>query len=315
MERKYRERTYPRKFLPVLDRYEPENMDHSATKVFKECPRKYFYRIVLGRTAPEGKWASVFAWGSSIHKFLELYYNEETKTSAPVEALKIFRSPTNLSFDFQDKDQLFLAFSLLMKMVDEEKKNGVIQVQAIEQPFILKFPDGINIGGRFDQIIKWNGRVWIRDWKTTSKQLQYFKAGLEPNDQAIRYIWAASCLTYGVDEEGYPNKVVDGVLFCAIYLNKTIASKKKGPEITNISSSRNKNQVFRWMKEQMFIHKQMEHCREEDAWPMHEVSCGFCDYRQVCNQPSEASMENMLKTHYVLSPWKHEETDQVIIKE
>jgi hypothetical protein len=301
---------YPRKFLPTLPRYEPENMDHSATKVFKECPRKYFYRMVLGRTPPEGKWQSVFAWGSAIHKFLELYYDKEKQSTAAHEALKVFRAPTNPSFDFQSKEQLLLAFAVLMKMADEEMRNGVIRVQAIEQPFNIKFPDGLNIGGRFDQVIKWNGRIWIRDWKTTSKQLQYFKAGLEPNDQAMRYIYALSCLSFGIDKNGYPERVIDGVLFSAIYLNKTIAGKNKGPELAGVPSSRNLSQVKRWVDEQLFIHKQMQMCREEDSWPMHEVSCGFCDYRSVCTQPSEASMENMLKTQYLLMPWKHEEVDQ-----
>jgi len=300
------------KFLPTLPRYEPENMDHTATKVFKECPRKYFYRMVLGRTLPEGKWASVFAWGSAVHKFLELYYSEdaEVRSTAALEALKIFRAPTNPSFDYQNKQQFMLAMGKLMKMVDEERRAGIIRVEANEQPFNIKFPDGKNVGGRFDQVIKWNGRMWIRDWKTTSKQLQYFKAGLDPNDQAIRYIYALSCLHFGMDEKGYPNKVVDGVLFSVIYLNKTIASKDRGPELSSVPSSRTLTQVKKWVDEQVFIHKQMQACRDADMWPMHEVSCGFCDYRQVCTQPSEASMENMLKNHFQLAPWKHEEVDQ-----
>jgi hypothetical protein len=200
-------------------------------------------------------------------------------------------------------------------MWQEETTNRVIQVISIEQPFNIKFPDGHNIGGRFDQVIKWNGRLWIRDWKTTSKQLQWFKAQLEPNDQAMRYIWALSCLQHGMDENGYPNRVIDGVLFSAIKLDKTTANKNKGPELSGVPSSRNLTQVKRWVDEQKFIHKQMEHCREEDTWPMHEVGCNFCDYRQVCSQPSEAAMEGMLKSHYLLAPWKHEEVDQVSVKE
>ncbi len=299
-----------RKLLPNLPRFEPENMDHTATKCFKECPRKYFYRMVLGRTAPEGKWQSVFAWGSSVHKYLEVLYETGDAGAAMQAALPIFKSSTNPTFDFQTRERLIATFAKLLKMWQDETKNGVIKVEAIEQPFNILFPDGISIGGRFDQLIKWNGRTWIRDWKTSSKQLTYFKQGLEPNDQAIRYIYAASVLQHGLDENGYPNRVIDGVLFTVIYNTKTV-----GPDVQGVPSSRTMLQVRKWVDDQVFIHKQMKMCRDEDMWPMHEVSCSFCDFRQVCTQPSEAAMENTLKTQYLLQPWKHEEVDQQLIKE
>jgi hypothetical protein len=299
-----------RKLLPTLPRFEPENMDHTATKCFKECPRKYFYRMVLGRTSPAGKWESVFAWGSAIHKFLEVLYETRDAGAAMQQGLTIFRAPSNPSFEFQSKERLITNFAKLLNMYKEETKNGVIRVEAIEQPFNMIFADGISIGGRFDQLIRWNGRTWIRDWKTTSKQLSYFKQGLEPNDQAIRYVYAASCLQHGMDENGYPNRVIDGVLFTAIYNTKTVVA-----EIQGVPSSRTLAQVRKWVDEQVFIHKQMAACREADVWPMHEVSCSFCDYRQVCTQPSEAAMENMLKSAYLLQPWKHEEVEQQKIKE
>ena len=301
---------YPRKFLPTLQRFEPEAMDHTATKEFKKCPRSYFLRMVLGRTSPEGKWASVFAWGSSIHKYLERLYEDGDAGAAAQAALPIYKSPTNPTFEWQTKERLLSTFAKLYKMYTEEKTNNVIRVEAIEQPFNITFPDGTPVGGRFDQVMKWNGRMWIRDWKTTSKQINYFKQGLEPNDQAIRYIYALSSLQFGQDEKGYPNKVIDGVLFVAIYNTKTV-----GPEIQPVPSSRSLTQVKKWLDEQMFIHKQMQLCRENDVWPMHEVSCSFCDFRQVCTQPSDAAMENVLKTQYLLQPWKHEEVDQKAVSE
>lgn len=301
---------YPRKFLPNLPRFEPESMDHTATKEFKTCPRRYFYRMVLGRTTPDGKWESVFAWGSALHKYLEVLYETGDEGNAAMQCLKLFRAPTNDKFAFQSKERLFETMGALLKMYKQEKANNIIQVISVEQPFKIKFPDGITIGGRFDQIIKWNGRLWIRDWKTTSKIKQYFAQGLEPNDQAIRYIYAASVLSFGMDEHGYPLKVVDGVLFPAITNMKTV-----GPTIENVPSTRSLTQVKEWVEDQKHIHKMMQICREEDTWPKHEVACTFCPFRGVCNQPSQPAMENMLKTHHLLQPWKHEEVDQKEVQE
>jgi hypothetical protein len=293
-----------------MQRYEPETMDHTATKSYKDCPRKYFYSKVLGRQPVEGKWESVFAFGSMIHKYLEVLYEKGDAGAAAVEALKLWRSPTNPKFDYQTKERAVEAFGALYKMYLDEKKSGNIEVLAIEQPWNMLLPDGVAIGGRFDQYVKWNGRIWNRDWKTTSKQMNYFKPTLEPNDQVIRYIFGLSALQFGVDEHGVPKKVVDGALFVAVYNTKTIKN-----EIIPCPTGRNLSQLKEWMNEQMFIHKQMEANRETDIWPKHEVNCTFCDYRAVCNAPSLGAAENLLKTAYLLRPWKMEETEQKVEKD
>lgn len=303
----FRNKEYNKRFLPTLQRYEPETADHSATKVFKECPRKYFYRMTLGRQLPEGKWKSVFAWGTAIHKYLEVLYQTGDAGQAAQESLPLWVYPTNPTFDWQTKERMIETFAALYKFYAEERN---VEVLMIEQPWNVLFPDGVEVGGRVDQLIKSNGRLWLRDWKTSSKQLNYFKQGLEPNDQAIRYIYGISSLQFGQDENGYPNRVVDGVYFVHIYNTKTIK-----PTIQPVPVSRTLSQIRTWVDDQMFIHRQMDLCRTDDIWPMHEVSCGFCDYRMVCNAPSPGAMEHMLKNQYVLSPWKHENTEQKEMKE
>jgi len=295
---------YPRKLLPMMPRYEPESFDHTATKEFKTCPRKYFYRMVLGRTSPDGQWEAVCAWGKGIHKFMEILYQTGDAGKAMTAAEKVFRAPTHYKFMYQDKQRFVKTLVECTKYYENEKKQGNITVIATEQPFHIVFPDGHTVGGRFDQLIKWNGRVWIRDWKTTSKELKWFATQVDPNDQAIRYIWAASMLQNG-EANGLPSKVIDGVLFVPIYNTKTI-----GPTIGGVQSQRTLTQVEAWVKDTMHVHKMMELCRETDTWPMHEVSCNYCNYRPVCTQASESGMEAMLRSGYVLSPWKHENVDQ-----
>lgn len=299
-----------RKLLPTFERFEPENKDSTAVKTFKECPRKYFYRMALGRTKPEGEWASVYAWGTAIHKFLEKLYETGDAGLALQEGIKLWKPVTKDKFDFQTKDRMLKTFVALAAFYNNETSKGNVKVLGIEQPFNVRFKDGHIIGGRFDQIVNWNGRVWIRDWKTTSKMIQYWKKGLDPNDQAIRYIYAMSALHFGVDANGYPNKVIDGIMFVAIQ-----NMKSKEAHIESVTIGKNIGQIRRWVDDQVFVHKMMDACREADVWPMQESNCGFCDYQLVCTQASESGMEHMLKTQYVLSPWKHENTDQVTIHE
>lgn len=299
-----------RKLLPTFDRYEPENKDSTAVKCFKECPRKYFYRMVLGRTKPEGEWASVFSWGSGLHKFLEVLYETGDSGAAMHAAIPFWKPPTKPTFNFQTKERFIENLVRLTSFYNEEKSRGNIEVIGIEQSFNVRFIDGHAIGGRFDQIIKSNGRITIRDWKTTSKMIKYWKTGLDPNDQAIRYIYAMSVLHFGQDENGYPNKVIDGVTFVAIQNMKSV----KG-HIESTTIGKNLTQVKKWMDDQVHVHRMMDYCREHDAWPMHETNCGFCDYRIVCTQSSEGGMKHMLDTQFILSPWKHEEVDQKVVHE
>lgn len=299
--------TVTRKLLPTLDRFEPTKFDSTAVKEFKTCPRKYFYRMVLGRAAPAGKWESVFAWGTAIHKVMEVLYREGDIKKAMEVAYATFRSPLPGKFDFLTKELLTLNIAHLAKFYQSEKSGGMIKCEAVEQPWNLVFPDGVTIGGRFDQIITWNGRIWLRDWKTTSKNFDYFAPSLDPNDQGIRYVYAASCLQFGQTPEGYPKRLIEGVVFQVIQNMKSFTS---GPKLQAMPKQWSMNRIIKWVEEQKWWHKRIADCREEDIYPMNEASCTYCDYRSVCTQPDEASMTQQLRYNFLLKPWDFEKVDQ-----
>lgn len=294
-----------------MQRFELSSYDSTAIKEWKTCNRKFFYRMVLGRAPFVGMWEAVFAWGTSIHKFLEVLYSTDDVQKAITVARPLFRSPSHPKFQFQDLERWMRTVATLHKFYEDEKKLGQVRVletdghKAIEQPWLLQFPDGNAVGGRYDQVVEWNKRLWVRDWKTTSKQLQWFSGNLKPNDQGIRYLWATSAMQFGMDENGVPNKLIDGILFTAIYNAKTV-----GPEIQAFPVTWSRDQVATWVKEQQHIHRQIAMSREADIWPMEEANCTFCDYKKVCELPSSSAMENMLKLNYTLSPWDHTKVDQ-----
>lgn len=301
----------PTRFLPTLQRFPLASFDSSATKVFKECPRKFFYRMVCGRANPEGEWEAVFAWGTSIHKLLEVLYRTDGDIAEAIKVARpLWKPPTHRNFIFQNLQRwMTTAFTLEKFYIDEQKSKQIV-VKAIEQPWMLQFPDGHAIGGRYDQLIEWNGRTWIRDWKTTSKQFMWFGQNLKPNDQGIRYLWATSCLHYGMEPDGMPTRIIDGIIFHAIYNAKTV-----GPELRSFPITWSRDDVRSWMEGQKWWHKAITSCQEQDIWPMAEANCNFCDYKKVCTLPSDGAKENMLKLNYLLKPWDHTLTDQKEHKE
>ena len=302
---------------PGLPRYQPKTYDSSTIKLAKECFRKYFYRIVLGRVPFKSKYQTIFDFGSAYHKFREIIEKEFLKGSPPevcfgmglkaISSIKLV--PGEGKYEFLTRQRLIETCQVAFEWWKGEKEKGIIKVLAVEQPFNIQLPNGKFIGGRADQIIEWRGKVWGRDFKTTSKMSNYFNMTLDPNDQATRYVYMESKLHYG-NEAITNGKHIDGIIFEVIQNTKTTS-----PKIYNALVTKNQFQLESWERDELFIHRILEMCEAEDTYPMCEITCSFCDYAKVCKAPSESSQENILRNEYSLSPWDHERVEQTTIQE
>ena len=286
-----------------LPLYEPEILDSTAIMCYKTCARKYQYRMVFGydvkTTMP------YFAFGTAYHKFreqLELEPKDQdekiTFENSSARALQHWskagvEAPIGTKWDFLNTTRLIKSLVEAYSHWKKEKNAKKIIVLASEQSFSLRLPDGTVTGGRADQIVRWNGKVWGRDFKTSSKLGPYYERTLEPNDQFTRYTWAESQLA---------GEKVQGQIVEVLY-----NSKKDGPKIIPYMTSRTEWQIETWIKEHRFWTNQIRLSREQNMYPMNEKSCAFCEYHSVCKMPSEASMIQHLKSNYQLKPWRFEE--------
>lgn len=309
-----------RKFLPVLERQEPLIKDSTAVTTFKVCKRKYFYRFVLGRTAKESIYSSVFAFGSAVHKFNEIYSMTHDMEKALIAALPIYKPPKqNLpKFEHLTLTRFQETVRYMMKFFDEEKKQNYVKTIAVEQPFNFEFPDGNQGGGRFDAIIQYGGNSWVRDYKTTSKRIDYFRESLDPNDQATRYVYALSLAQGWTSTNSRIAAKASGVEFVAIQNLKPVEGKRKGttpnlnpPKSEKILITRSNDQLVRFEQEQLMIHKTMDMYRQADIWPMEENNCSWCDYKQICRASTDDQRQYKLKTEFTYSPWDHQKVEQV----
>ena len=295
-----------KRFMPSLERAEPVYQDSTAMKCFKTCKRKYFYRMVLGRVPHVSKYQEVLDFGKAYHKFRELL-----ETHDPTHAFAYIVDPQRCKLHTPDEKSKFKYLDRL-RLVDtckfafeawkKEKDAGKIKVIGVEQPFNVQLGEtDIFISGRADQIIEYNGKVYDRDFKTTSKDEFFFTREVDPSDQAIRYIYGLSRLH---------GQHIQGVYFEAI-LNKNLKTKpKENISMFTVLSSRVKPQLDQWEKEQIFINDELKNCRDKDIWPMQEISCSFCDYAKVCRLTNENAMVNELKSSYKYSPWDSTKVEQ-----
>lgn len=321
-----------RKFMGKFQRYEPVVQDHSAVSVAHRCKRKYFLRIVLGfteRTAPQ-----YFGFGSCYHKFREvlekqflglapfkpLEKNERMQEDAQITMLsvaiaaardlwkrkKMKDPPPDDKWSFMTEAKLIESCAHAFKYWQAEKQQGRIEVIAVEQNFVVALPDGTRIAGKADQIVKWNGKLWGRDFKTSSKeQNAYYARTLDPNDQFTRYTWAESELSgvrFGADGSisGVP---VNGQLVEVLYNAKPTKKEQKGPSVHPHIASRSATQLSAWVKEQIFYSKLLEMLRDNDMYPMEPAACSFCEFHSVCKTSGERAMMAKLEAEFKIEPW------------
>lgn len=300
-----------REFLPMFERKEPLIKDHTATKLWKECPRKYFLRIVIGRTLAKQEMEVIFGWGNAVHMFMEtMYLTEGDVQKSFVKALAIYKAPPMGSkWPHLTVERLGRTIKLLTEFYQKEKALGNVEVKGIEQPFNVELPDGTIIGGRFDMFFTRNDRPLIRDWKTTTKQANWFLPTLNPNDQVTRYVYAASRLA-GWSSSNPTMGKIDGAEFVVIENQPPTKSDPKHPKVIAQLISKSHHELIEWEKDQMFIYKQMEFSRLHDIWPKHEGNCSWCDYRTVCRQQTPGGMEWELKSNFIQKFWDHTRSEE-----
>lgn len=306
--------------MAQLDRYEPLNLDHSSIIEAKGCFRRYFYKIVLGYI-PEDK-APYFAWGSAYHKFREVLENtygfgadlpkqfdEDKAKLAYLEGvqagLKVWDNSdpkVGTPFDFMTTARLLKSFVKAYEHWKLEKQQGRVIVLATEQIFNIQLPDGRFISGKADQIVKWNGKTWGRDFKTTSKDENFYARSIDPNNQFTLYTYAESQLS---------GTTVNGQLVEVLFNKKPTKSEPNGggPKIYTLTASRSPVQLQEWERDIQVFNRLIDLCRETDTWPMCEVSCSFCPYHIVCTMPSETAKIVQLKNKFKLRPWDNAHVD------
>lgn len=294
-----------RKFMPRFDRVEPLILDATAMNEYKDCARRYFFKIVLGFTPKET--APYFTFGTAYHKFREeLELNKGDFKSAMLRGLAYWDKTQgddphpDTKWGFMTRMRLMQSMKVGYDHERKEKDQGNIEVLSVEQAFNVELVPGSGeyTSGRFDQIIRRNGKVWGRDFKTTSKLLMYYERGLTPNDQFTRYTFAESQLA---------GERVQGQLIEVLYNNK---GPKKSPTIENTGPliktfivSRTDFELADWLNNEMFNRKIMKLSREEDTWPMNEKGCTFCPFHSVCKLGSEGAQMNKLNSEFVQREW------------
>lgn len=266
--------------------------DNTSLDLFRTCPRKYYYSMVLGKTSPRSNVDLIF--GTLIHQTLE-HFDKLVATGTPRdEALhKTVRLALELSGERQNgawvpwesydskKNRRNLIRSIIW-YVEHYAEDGLETLilpdgrPAVELSFRFELPelDGYFYCGHIDRIVLWNDKPHVLDRKTTRSTLStHYFDNFSPDGQMSGYSLAASLFI----EDAAAGVIIDGIEVAVGFSRFARGIAPRSPEILNEFLA---NTVF-WIK-------LAAACAEADNWPMNESGCskyGGCLYREVCRQP------------------------------
>lgn len=310
-------------------------IDYSSLALYRTCPRKFFYRYVLGHDAPEP--SDALAFGTAIHEGLGDWHGNipgntpthETRElceSAPeptmcahCHALARYKAlaetlPIN-AINPEEKRSVQFGETLLKAYIDTYNrdpfygfkplvgKDGLPTVElALEAPMYEDSENTIIYNGRCDMAAELpDGRIAAIEHKTAYRVGQDFVNQIKPNDQITGYLWLIS-------NNGYPTcrtSIWNGL--------QTGAPKKLIDDpascFVRVETSRTEAEIAEWKREvidscmDIIRDIKREYFRRGDAPKCCTQYFSHCTFADVCNSTVDMR-RRLLDGSYPLRPWK-----------
>lgn len=276
--------------------------DNTKVTAFKECPRYFYLRHVLGWTL-SGKVAAPLVFGTSWHAAMDALWTSYHKLRSDAEridyAMEGFYegwASEGYSLDLSLDDIIALkprtpatAESMVSRYIDERRhllENAEL-IQA-EQPFAVPLFEGSEpawYAGKLDKVIKMQGDLIVLEHKTTTS----FK-----KDGGFRYDFL---------DQFVNNSQVDGYLYGGtmlyggikyVYVDAALVHEKER-HFKILPNARSTSGLSVWLDETRYWVATIEHARQEVAngrplaatFPRATNNCvgkySTCPYLHVCS--------------------------------
>ncbi len=286
--------------------------DSTSLGTLKDCPRKYFYTLVMGYRS---RGESVhLKFGIHYHHGLEHYdklrANGESHDDALREVVRDLlvstwsaETETPWESDHNSKTRENLVRSVIWYIEhfkDDPAKTLILSngTPAVELTFRFEVDDGLVLAGHLDRVVEFADGIYVMDRKTTTSTISsYYFDRYEPDNQMSLYSLAAHII-YQVP--------VRGVIIDAAQIAVGFTRFARG------MTYRTPDQLQEWLeftrgwvaKAQAMGHA-MTHETDERPWIMNDKSChdyGGCPFRKVCSR-SPAVRQNILDSDYDIQHW------------
>lgn len=256
--------------------------DSTSLNTFKECPRKYYYRIVLGKATRERSVHLDF--GIWLHSAVEHYHHLRAINYDHARALRAALKRTLVltkgwTSDDPYKNRMTLARTLV-NYLDGVAQNDPAETvllangkPAVELSFRFQLPDAPDFlyCGHMDRLASYAGKIHVFDLKSTKRALWTgFFDQFTPHNQMTGYILGGK-ITFHQPVAG---AIIDGAQVGVTFNRFARGMAPRPPEV-----------LEEWLSATAYWVKLAAQYAEQDFWPMNESSCDKffgCEFRTVC---------------------------------
>lgn len=299
--------------LPQL----PKAWDSTMLGLLKECPRKFYYTIILGYQGVG--FAAHLAFGIAYHKALEVFDIARAQGDGyDLAQLKMVEFCMGYGYrdekgDFQPYDAAYTnepsktRDTLLRACIwyTENYRNDACRTvilksgrPAVELSFKIELdlqtPDGeaFLLCGHLDRLVELNDTYWFMDRKTSKNQLtpRFFNQ-FSPNNQMSLYYSATQIAL----EEPAKGGIIDAIELGASYC------RFKRHTITRTTGIQHE-----WLTDLEMWIMQAQTYAEAEYWPLNDKSCsnyGGCTFQVVCSRDPSVRQTILDHEGYVKRQW------------
>lgn len=287
--------------------------DSTSLGWLKECPRKYYYAMVVG-WRPKHETVNL-KFGALYHKGLEDYdrrralgADHETALRDTVAALMNDtwdrgEKPGPWVSDHNAKTRETLIRSVIWYLEhfkDDPAKTVMLEngQPAVELSFKMELPvpaynSSVNyvLCGHLDRVVEYAGNTYVMDRKTSGSTIStsYFEQ-YDPDNQMSLYTLASKVIYH---------TPVKGVIIDAAQIAVGFTRFSRG------FTYRTDAQITEWLDDLGFWMNLQTQLAEEGKWPMNDKSChkyGGCHFRKVCSKSPEVR-EVFLNSDFIKQEW------------
>lgn len=252
-------------------------LDNHSLSAFRECPRKYSFRIEQGLVAQrqsEGQ-SPELLFGIAMHHAMDTLFNEqdvdlacrrflEAYQPVPEDAKRTPGRGVNIIEDYAER---------------WSRENDLYELSVSEVKFELPLGevDGYTVyyGGLIDKILMRNDKVYLMDHKTSSWESQYLIPAYAQSQQFKGYLWAAQQLD-------------DDFKQCETLIVDVLLIKPKNNDFFRSEVRVNEVDIVEWKQGILQTVCMMLLCDESEVWPQFgKEACTswnrLCTYFEICD--------------------------------
>ena len=282
--------------------------DNTSIGLYKTCPRKYYYSIVCGyepRTM-----TPALSFGIAIHSIFENWHKQVAsgtdKHTALISAVRLAgllgeRLPAGDTS--RTKETLVRTIIWFFDQYWDDKtitlrepSGKPIVEYHFQLPFMEYLGNEVFICGHIDRMVKWQGQVYIADYKTTKYTLdQRFFNQFKPGTQMPLYLTACHIISNTFAD--LPS--AHGVIIDGIQLGVNFSRFGRGIVPFSLEEI---NEYIIDLK--YWIMQAMDACKA-NYFPQNTESCqkySGCHFQEICSK-SPARRQVFLDGNYVRRVW------------